>query len=195
MLAGGNSRRLQMNKPFISVGKSTLIEAIVEVLKDIFEPVMVVTSEKNHARLTSLFGKQALIVKDAVSDRGPIGGLFTGLSSVEPNSAFVTACDMPMLNRELIKYMQGELKHYDAVIPEPSDNHFELLHAIYASGCLTVFERHIETDRLSLHSTLPELNVRYLRSDEIKRYDPHLRSFTNINTRDDLRSLQNGIIV
>ncbi|MBI4656441.1 MAG: molybdenum cofactor guanylyltransferase [Elusimicrobia bacterium] len=193
ILAGGKSQRMQINKPFLRLGKVYLIEIVINKLKEIFDKIIIVTNKKNYSRMISLFGFGVKVLQDKVADKGPMAGLYAGLLSSEYPSAFVVACDMPFLNKSLIQYMADRRGHYDIVIPESACGHFEMLYGFYTHNCLATIDNHLKKNELNLKSLLPCLNVRYISPEEIKKFDPQIRSFTNINTREDLSKFKNGI--
>jgi molybdopterin-guanine dinucleotide biosynthesis protein A len=67
----------------------------------------------------------------------------------------------------------------------------EPLHAVYSRNCLPIFEE-IMQKNLRIIELVQHVKVRYLNSEEIKRYDPENLSFFNINTEADL-SVSNKI--
>lgn len=234
ILAGGKGKRLGMNKPFIRVGKFYLIEIVFMKLKELFPEIIIVTSEENYLNLSELWKGpiRPAIVKDDIPEKGPLGGLYTGLLLIKNHYAFVCACDMPFLNPNLIKYMfrhryienpksqisichapsghmvdwrtKQILKHkfqfpktsfdYDAIVPELSPGKFEMLHSFYSKNCLDVIQKNLKNNELSLRQVLPHLKVYYVPPEKIKKFDPEFESFININTQQDLKRLQNGIL-
>jgi len=199
VLAGGKSQRLGINKPFLRLGKLYLIEIVVNKLKEIFDKIIIVANKKNYPPMTPLWidtncGVNHTIVRDKIENKGPLGGLYTGLLSIESPYAFVVACDMPYLNKALIEYMTRKIKDCDAVVPQTAPAHFEMLHSFYTQKCITVIDRLLGRNELHLRSLLPFLRVHYVLPKEIKRFDRQGRSFTNINTKDDLAKLKNDIL-
>ncbi len=239
ILAGGESRRLGMNKPFIRVGRFYLIEVVFMKLKALFPEIIIVTNEKNYLNLNEVWRGpiRPVIVQDKIPQKGPLGGLYTGLLLIKNQYAFVCACDMPFLNLNLIKYMfrhrklknsksqipnykfqcskhphfnppslRGKTKAcpvpdtgvggscYDAIVPELSPGNFETLHSFYNKNCIDVVEKNLKKDSLALHEILPFLMVHYILPEEIKEFDPEFESFININTQQDLKRLQDGIL-
>jgi molybdopterin-guanine dinucleotide biosynthesis protein A len=191
VLAGGKHKRLGINKPFLKLGRFFLVEIVVNKLREIFEKIIIVTNENNYFQMISLmnYSNNILVVRDKLENKGPLAGIYTGLLFVETPYIFVTGCDMPYLNSSLIKYMSKKIRGYDLVVPKKSEEYFEMLHTFYAKSCITVIEKLLSKNELSLRSMLPYLKVLYILPDEIKKFDPELLSFTNINTKDDLLKL------
>ena len=64
----------------------------------------------------------------------------------------------------------------------------ESLPAVYTKRCLALIEPMIKQGKLSLHSLLDVVRVKYIEAKEIDRFDPKHLSFFNINTESDLEN-------
>lgn len=184
VLAGGRSRRMGFNKAFIEFNSRRLIDHSVELLKEIFEEVIVVV--KDVRTYTYL---NVRIVRDLIEEQGSLVGLYSGLLSSSSEYNFIAACDMPFLKKEVIHYLASLTKGYDAVIPL-YNGHYEPLHGIYSRRCLKVLEERIRERDFRITSIFKTLNVRVVKEEEVRGFDPDLISFMNINTREDLTKLK-----
>ncbi|BAL81317.1 molybdenum cofactor guanylyltransferase [Caldisericum exile] len=178
ILVGGKSRRFGSDKFFLTINGNLIFERTYRILKDVFqkEPVFV--------------GRQAPIknyefIEDLIPNLGPIGGLYTAFNYFNTDFVFLTACDMPFINREVLKFMMENLdRNTYACVPKLENGYIEPLFAFYSKKLLPKIERNIEVNNLKLRSLLDE-NVQYVYSDEIKSIDPELLTFLNINTKND----------
>jgi molybdopterin-guanine dinucleotide biosynthesis protein A len=102
---------------------------------------------------------------------------------------FCVACDMPFLNLELIAYLIAQRSDNDVVIPLTKEG-LEPLHAIYSKQCIGPIKKRLAIGDFRITSFLPEVQVRYCSEEEIKRIDPSLVSFINVNTKKDLFKIQ-----
>ena len=94
---------------------------------------------------------------------------------------------MPYLSGSLIRYMVGRSRGFDVVVPRISGM-IEALHGVYGKGCLPAIRNLIESRTYQVIRLLPNVSVRYVEEDEIRRHDPGLKSFFNINKPGDLTS-------
>ena len=99
------------------------------------------------------------------------------------------ACDMPLLNHNLLKRMVELAQIYDAVVPRVQGK-IDPLHAIYSKNCIPAIHHQIERDNLRISDFLENVHVRYMQEDEIDVFDPHHLSLFNINTPADLQKAQ-----
>ncbi len=182
VLAGGKNTRLGRNKALETIDGKSLIENVVERLKPLTRQLLIVTSRE---RSNFLAIGNADILVDLYPDKGPLGGLYTGLLASRSPRSVVVACDMPFLNQALLSYMIQISASFDLVVPR-LNNMVEPLHAVYSKDCLAPMERLLKMSRLSLLQLLNLVRVRYVDTKEINRFDPKHLSFFNVNTEYDL---------
>jgi len=130
ILAGGSSERYGQNKAFLEIGGIRLIDLVAEQMKNIFKRVILVANQTRDYEYLKI-----PIVEDLVKGLGPIGGIYTGLMSIADKAGFFIPCDMPFINRRLVRYMVDIRDNHAAVVPSVA-NEIEPLHAIYTRACL-----------------------------------------------------------
>jgi molybdopterin-guanine dinucleotide biosynthesis protein A len=180
ILAGGKSRRFGQNKALVELQGIPLIERVITVMGSLFEHLILITNtpqDYDHLGLP--------MYEDMIKGLGPVGGIYTALEHIPNDVCFVTACDMPWLNRGLIRYMVKKKEGYDAVIPRIS-HMFEALHSLYGRECLPAIKALIASDQRQVQRLFPKIRARYVEEDEIRAFDPHLKSFFNVNIPGDL---------
>ncbi|MDP2919540.1 MAG: molybdenum cofactor guanylyltransferase [Dehalococcoidia bacterium] len=183
ILAGGKNLRFGANKALVKIGRKTVIERIVEQLKPIANRFIVVMSGEQFL-LPALPPHQ--VVSDVLPGKGPLVGIYSGLSASQTELNVAVACDMPFLSTALLRHMVEIAPGFDAVIPRTGDGLIEPLHAVYAHTCLPVIKAHLDADHFNIRSFLGEVKVRYVEEEECRRYDPVLLSFFNLNCPEDL---------
>ena len=184
VLAGGKGLRLGHEKALETVGNKSLIQWVVFSLSFFNSNIIIVTAAKQFP--PQFIGYLKLkMVTDAYPDKGPLGGIYTGLAASNSFYNLVVACDMPFLNQALLRYMIQISTSFDLVAPRLG-NMVEPLHAVYSKGCLAPIERILEQGNLSISQLFTQVRVRYVEAEEIGRFDPEHLSFFNINTEADL---------
>ncbi|UCD72174.1 MAG: molybdenum cofactor guanylyltransferase [Syntrophobacterales bacterium] len=185
ILAGGKSKRMGENKAFIDAEGALLFERVYRVCKEIFSEIIIVAND------ASPFERyEAILQKDIILNKGALGGLYTGLFHSASYHAFCTACDMPLVNPRVIKYMVEERDEYDVVIPKTHDG-LHPLHAIYSKECLDPMRQLLDVDDLRIINFFHQVRVRYIEEIEIKEFDPYMRSFINVNTEEEMEAVRN----
>ena len=184
VLAGGKNLRLGRSKALEVIGGKSLIERVIERLEPITNQFLIVTSREKSEFPTS---NEIEVLTDIYPERGPLGGIYTGLLASRSLCSIAVACDMPFLSSELLSHMIDLLQDFNAVVPRWQNGMLEPLHAIYAKSCLDTMKIRLENERLGIHRFLKEINVRYIEEEECRQFDPELLSFFNINRPADLK--------
>jgi molybdopterin-guanine dinucleotide biosynthesis protein A len=183
ILAGGKSLRFGRNKAIEKIAGMTLIERVVKHLIPITGRIILVTDGDN-----KFFSeiKSAEVTTDIYPAKGPLGGIYTGLSASYTIANIVVACDMPFLNAMLLEHMVNLSPGFDAVIPRWPNNQIEPLHGIYSNKCVPIMKKHLETNKLSISDCLNEMHILYLNQNEFSKFDPEFLSFFNVNNQTDI---------
>ena len=189
ILAGGMSRRLGRNKALEPFQGEPLIRRVIARMGQVGESVSVIVNEAQRAHELDLPEEVASSV-DRYPGKGSLGGIVTGLITSPTVWSAFCACDMPFVNTRLYRYLASLRDGYDAVVPVV-DGRPEPTHALYSRVCITPIEERIEADDLKISSFFSEVRVRLVPEDEIRRLDPDLLSFFNVNTQDDLETAVN----
>ena len=186
VLAGGKSLRLGHDKALETVGNRSLVEWAVCNLS-LFDSniIIVTTKEQSFPQFTGY--PKLRIVTDTYPGKGPLGGIYTGLAASDSLHNLVVACDMPLLNQALLRYMIQVSPDFDLVVPRLGDM-VEPLHAVYSKGCLAPIGCLLQQGNLRVSKLFPLVRVRYVETEEINRFDPKHLSFFNINTEADLET-------
>lgn len=183
VLAGGKNRRLGRSKALETIVGKSLIERVVDRLKPQTSQILVVTSREQPDLPVAC---KAEILVDIYPDKGPLGGIYTGLLASQSSHNIVVACDMPFLNTELLHYMIELSHNFDVVVPRLGEGMVEPIHAIYSKRCLDNIKTQLEGSELEVYAVLKKMSVRYVEQAECQRFDPQLLSFFNINCQSDL---------
>lgn len=117
----------------------------------------------------------------------PKSGVYSGLDQARHEYVLTVGCDMPFLNPALLAHMLRLPRDYDALLPRHGDGMVEPLHAVYSRACREPILRRLQAGQFWAISYLPDVRVRYVEEQELRRLDPDLRSFFNVNTPEQLR--------
>jgi molybdenum cofactor guanylyltransferase len=185
ILAGGKSSRYGTNKALAKINGIPLIEKVIRVMGSLFQDLVLITNTPDEYAYLEL-----PMYEDLIKGLGPIGGIYTALNSIKNDAGFFVACDMPFLNPDLIRHLVGIRGDFDVVVPEISGK-METLHALYAGRCIPAVRRLIDLHEYQTIRCFSEVSVRYVKEEEIRRFDPKLESFFNVNRPEELGRLNN----
>ncbi|MBT3319515.1 MAG: molybdenum cofactor guanylyltransferase [Clostridia bacterium] len=180
ILAGGKATRMGQDKARIVIDGRAIIDSAIAVLAPLFSEVIIVSNSAQKYAYTNL-----CVVKDDFADKGVLGGIYTGLKRASCDKCFVTACDMPYIEKDLVAHLMS-YDGYDVVVPVVN-GYYEPLLAQYSKNCLSRIEKALEEGNLKVSDFYEGLNVKEVGEEEISMFDKKLRSFVNMNTPHDLK--------
>ena len=189
ILAGGKNSRIGVNKAFLKIGGKRLIDAILETYGTLFDDIAIVT----HDPISYLEFSDAVIVTDIYKNKGPLGGLYTGLFYAKHPHAFICPCDMPYLNRDFIAYMIEKSVKYDVTVPITHEGLHQPLHAVYSKNCLPSIKRLLLLNKLKVTGFYRDMRILTIPPEQIQPFNQDGRLFLNINTPDDVKELDNFV--
>ena len=182
--AGGKSKRFGRDKALVDFQGQTLIQRIVDRLKQIADEMIVVTNQPGDYEFL-----KTPMIGDVQPGKGILMGLLTAFSNAMYPVVAIVACDMPFVSARLIKAQWSilDFDNVDVVIPG-TEHGLEPLHAVYRRDtCLLAVEKALSSGNMRLISWFPDVRVRIMSVDEIGLYDPDLKAFININSEEDLQ--------
>jgi molybdopterin-guanine dinucleotide biosynthesis protein A/molybdopterin converting factor small subunit len=177
VLAGGRSSRMGQPKAMLRFAGEPLVSHLVRRLKTVFDGIVVVAAPGQE-----LPAVPAKVVHDEVPYRGPVGGIYYGVTAAEATLSFVTSCDAPFLNLALISHIIAQAPGYDVVVPYWQER-FQPLHAVYRASVLPFLREQLERNELRPISVYDKVRTRKISEEEIRRFDPEGLSFLNMNTQ------------
>lgn len=185
ILAGGQSRRLGQDKAWVKVDGQVIIQRILARIKPLFKEIIVVGSESGKFQELGV-----RTVSDELPDKGPLGGLYSGLRASSSKWIFCCACDMPFLNQNLIVALANQVDQTNTVLCK-WEGKIQPLHGFYNKNCLPVITDKLQKGQNRVCDIFPLLKVKYLGKEFIVDYDPNGYSFFNLNTPEALKQAKN----
>lgn len=184
VLAGGRSSRMGADKATLRFGGVTIIERVIAALTRGFDEVVIVAGAPAMAPAYALAGGSVRMLRDPVPFEGPVKALRLGLDAIGTEVGFACACDLPFVDVRLAAELCGMAAGHDAAIVQIAGR-LQVLHAAYRKSCLPAIDAMIGRGERRLQDLAPLLDARVVGEDEIRRYDPELLSFFNVNTPED----------
>jgi molybdopterin-guanine dinucleotide biosynthesis protein A len=178
ILAGGRSRRMGRDKAQLPAGDGTLIDHLARRLAPVVDETLVAGGPES-ARLAG-----ARRIDDRYQGLGPLAGIHAGLLEARFSRVWVVACDLPDVEPALGELLRGYAAGVDAAVPRLGDDS-EGVCAVYDRSLAPRIETFLQTGERRVQDFLGRIAVRYVTPAELRRVDPELRSFRNINTPAD----------
>ena len=184
VLAGGAGRRMGAPKPLLQLGGKTLIEHVVAAIEPLMAGVIVVT---NDAEAMAFLGLPT--VGDAEPGRGPLMGLYSGLLACSTPYALAVACDAPFLSPALLEALIARRRPDAMTLPE-TEHGPQPMPGVYPTALAPSIASLLEGGRAALRDLTASAPVELLSLEEVRALDPEGRSFSDLDTPEDLAAAQ-----
>ncbi|MDF1553330.1 MAG: molybdenum cofactor guanylyltransferase [Deferrisomatales bacterium] len=183
ILCGGRARRMGTDKVALPLGGTPLVERVWQRVAALVDTVVAVGGRPDVEHLGMA------VVPDRYPGADSMGGIATALAYAAERFGdtwvLALACDLPFLEPRLIQHLARLSEGYDVVVPRVSAG-YEPLCALYRTTCLPVFEECIRNGQLAIRSIFSRVRTREVPETELRRFDPALHSFINLNRPADL---------
>jgi len=192
ILAGGRGSRIGINKALTPLsGTPMILYVVTRSLQATEKVVVVIGRDDAPAAFRNVLPGNVAILRDPVSRRSPLVGMLTGLKGVlgAVEYSAVVPCDSPFIRPQMLLHLFQAAEGHDAAIPIWPNGYIEPLHSVYeVQNTVRAIKRALRTERSSNRDMIKHLkNVKYVPVDELRSYDPELRTFFNVNRSEDLR--------
>jgi molybdopterin-guanine dinucleotide biosynthesis protein A len=182
ILCGGKSRRMGRNKALLPFEGTTMVAHIVNTVSNLFNETLVVANE-----VETYEDLGVDVVKDILPYRGPLGGILSGLLVSSNHHVCVVPCDMPLIDRKLLRAMTIERHGTDVVVLEHR-NGVEPLLGLYSKNCVKSLEESLFAENLNMQDLLTGLKAKTFKISELDNSDI-LPPYFNVDTPADYSRL------
>lgn len=191
ILAGGKGKRVKgCEKTLFTYQGKSFLEHQIQVLSSVVDEILIsCRDEKQKEYISNMVHLPCAV--DKVDGMGPIGGIYASFLEMQSDICFLVAGDMPFLHREVISFLFQELERSPScagVVPCWLNENLEPLHAVYRKEDVLSYLTE-NKDIRKMHTLLSHLPMRYISVESLRIYDPKLRFLINVNTHEDLYSL------
>lgn len=183
ILCGGKSKRMGRPKAFLPYGGRTIVEHLVDRFTKLFDEVFLVANEPD------AFSQMTVdVVKDILPNRGPVCGILSGLLVAKHEHVFVAACDMPLIDKKLVREMSRQRRDYDVVVLG-HDGEVEPLLGFYSKSCVKPLEDTLFSGKSAVHEVLTGVSAKVFDYKQMVNSSEQMPAYFNVNTPLDYSEL------
>jgi len=182
ILAGGKSSRMGQDKGLLHLKGKHLIEYSIDALSPICSEIIIVANIEGYTK----FGLK--VVNDIFSDKGPMGGIYTGLFHSKTEVNLVLSSDTPFVTTDYLKWLITN--HSSSITFSAWENKTHPLFSVFDKSTLELLNEQIKKNELKLMSLQTREEVQVVNAKENPIFEE--RIFTNLNTQTELNNLING---
>jgi len=189
VLCGGQSSRMGSDKGLLMLNDKTWTQKAIDTLSNFQIPIVISVNKNQHQVYSSIFPVDMLIPDDPYLQlHGPLCGLLSVHLKYPEEDLLVFACDMPLIDAELIKQLLTKYNAETAVaFIFTKDGEPEPMPGIYKSKGLAYVHQQYSNNQL------PRYSMKYM-LDHISTSTTSLPidkkdRFRNFNTHAELNGL------
>jgi molybdopterin-guanine dinucleotide biosynthesis protein A len=168
------------DKKGLELGGFRVMDRLLAELSSLFEEVLI------SANGPFACGR-ARVVPDEIG-AGPLAGLYQGLKTCKSDYLYVTACDMPFLSAEYIRYIRGLVlgdASAEACIARRGDGLYEPFNSFFGKSALAPMRDALLRGEYKIRPLLDKLHLLVVEPAIVDRYRTPM--FFNINYKEDLK--------
>lgn len=194
LLSGGKSTRMGENKALMKLGNKSVIERIVDIVKPLFDKIILVANTPEEYRFLRL-----PVYEDIYRYRGPLAGIHSGLKHSETEKIFVISCDIPLMSRKMIRYIV-EFPTKKPVTICNAAGYIQPLAGVYSKKIYEDIDKYLnrfdkensgseesKNKVCRMHAFLDQLDIEMLNPESEPFYSDDL--FFNMNRPEDYKSI------
>lgn len=179
ILVGGKSNRMGEDKGLINYNGEVQVDFLYNLLSPFVNQVFV---SINPTQKDIQSYNKYKVINDIIPEIGPIGGITTAFFNNKKNALLVIACDIPLVNENMINELIKNRNFLKSGTFFRSDYKFEPLLGIYEPKAFQFLMNSIIDNRYGIKTAFKEL--------ELNIIDNHFASkFKNINTQKEKKDL------
>ena len=183
ILCGGRSTRMGLPKATLPFGSEAMLTRVTGVLRETVDVMVVVAAP---GQPLPELPDDVQVVHDRREGRGPMEGLAVGLTAIAPyaQAAYVTSCDVPLLQAAFVQRLINLLDSHDIVVPKEG-KFYHPLAAVYRTHIAQHAQRLLDADRLRPVYLFEEADTLEIPVDQLRDVDSQLASLKNVNSAAD----------
>jgi molybdopterin-guanine dinucleotide biosynthesis protein A len=187
ILRGGKSSRMGMDKSQLVLQGNTLLDHVIRRVSRVAFPLVIagdapMKTGENWPAVT--------FVCDERPNSGPMEGIRVGLHELgsQVEFAFVTSCDVPLIEPRLIAQLFKLIENRQLVVPVQGSRVYGLT-AIYRTEIADEIGNLVKRRQLRVQELVKRFDTLQVDVEDLRKLDPQLNSFTNINDPEDYQRL------
>lgn len=174
ILAGGQSSRMGQDKGLMQYKGVPMVQHIIQAVQPITNRIHVITANTAYQK----FGYP--VFPDKIPNKGPLGGIVTGLLKCETDRTIILTCDTPQIRTDDLKELMEAADAHEVCIPVQSGR-IHPLTGIYRRSALNHLKEQLALNVLKMTTALTGLDVQHFNADHWPK-----EVLKNINSKADL---------
>ncbi|WP_166923669.1 molybdenum cofactor guanylyltransferase [Flavobacterium poyangense] len=182
ILCGGKSADLQSDRGLVLFQGKPFIEHIIRAVLPITKKIKLVTTTKEYNYLT------CKKIPDIITDKGPLGGIYTALMNSKTEFNLILSCDIPLISTQLLLELISKHTEEAGITIFESSSKMHPLIGIYSKKILPAIKEAIDSNQLKVMDLIARTPHQVIAIGESENF--HL---SNTNSADELNDFNINI--
>ena len=183
ILAGGKSTRMGTDKGLVNYNQKPMIAHIINTLqKTNISDIIIIAHNAEYEK----FGYP--VYQDIIKDKGPLGGIYTGLLKSKTSSNLILSCDIPLISHAVLNHLLAVKVSCPIVICKYKEQQHHLI-GLYSSSLLLSLTQHLQQNSLKVRQFIEahphkiiDMEKAFINFDE--------KQVQNINSMQELKQIE-----
>ena len=176
---------MKRDKGLLDLAGEPMVCRVVEGVSGIVDEVLVVVgSAEQHRGYSDVLGDRVEVLTDVYGDGSPLVGAITGLRRARGEFAMITACDMPFVSPDVVRWLFAEAEGHDGATFEWPNGWIEPFFSVYrVEPSLRIAGELFEERNMRLRMILRRLpDVSHVPIGSLRERDPDLLTLFDVDT-------------
>lgn len=179
ILAGGNSSRMGEDKGLLELNGKSMIEHVIKAVQPLVSDIIIISNQEEYEQ----FGYT--VFEDEYKDKGPMGGIYTGLKNSMNKTNFILSCDIPLIHSDFLEWLLNQHEKQPITVSEIKGRENHMI-GVYERSIIGQYKQSIQQNDLKLKITNKKIGCQIVQVDENQF---PIKLFSNINTKEDYLAL------
>lgn len=179
ILAGGKSSRMGEDKGLLDLDGKPMIQHVIDAVRPLVQDILIVSNQEDYEQ----FGYT--VFEDEYREKGPMGGIYTGLKNSPTKDNFILSCDIPLIQTAFLNWLITQHQESHITIPKIGKQEHHMI-GIYPRSIIGKYKQSINQNELKLKIINEEIGCRLVEVDP-NEFSEEI--FRNINKKEDYLAL------
>ena len=176
---------MKRDKGLLDLAGEPMVCRVVAGVSGVVDEVLVVVgSAEQHRGYSDVLGDRVEVLTDVYGDGSPLVGAITGLRRARGEFAMITACDMPFVSPDVVRWLFAEAEGHDGATFEWPNGWIEPFFSVYrVEPSLRIAGELFEERNMRLRMILRRLpDVSHVPIGSLRERDPDLLTLFDVDT-------------
>ena len=178
---------MKRDKGLLDLASEPMVCRVVDGISGVVDEVLIVVgTAEQHREYSDVLGDRAMIFTDVYGGGSPLVGAITGLQRARGEYALITACDMPFVVPDVVRWIFAEAEGHDGATFEWPNGWIEPFFSVYGvEHSLRIAGELYEEKNMRLRMILRRLpDVKHIPMDALRERDPQLLTLFDVDTEE-----------